>query len=142
MQEKRIMRDAVVLTAFSLVMRVGAILFSMYLTKAIAEEKMTGVLPGSCFNTGKLTRFGYITLHAKKDNMLCAADGQIRGHEFHHWDCTENGTDFTATKRNGKTWQAVTANDHLYAGFPHFNFYTDMSLAENFLEACKKYKER
>lgn len=38
MQEKRIMRDAVVLTAFSLVMRVGAILFSMYLTKAIGAQ--------------------------------------------------------------------------------------------------------
>ena len=114
----------------------------MYLTEKIGEYLMVGALPGECSDKSKLMRFGYVKIRAEKDNMLMPAGHEISAHEFHHWDCTVNGSDFTATKRNGKTWQAVTANDHLYAGFPHFNFYTDMSLAEHFLEACERYKER
>ena len=114
----------------------------MYLTKAIGKESMAGVLPGSCFNTGKLTRFGYITLQAKKDNMLCAAGSQIRGHEFHHWDCTENGADFTAVKPAGRKWDCVFASEHLYAGFPHFHFLANIQFAENFYEAALKNDKR
>ena len=114
----------------------------MYLTEAIAGHPMVGLLPGECSDKSKLMRFGYVKIRAEKDNMLMKAGHEISAHEFHHWDCTENGSDFTAIKRNGRTWQAVTATDTLYAGFPHFNFYTDMSLAKNFIEACMKYSER
>ena len=113
----------------------------MYLTKAIGEDKMAGVLPGICFNTGKLARFGYITLQAKKDNMLCAAGEEIRGHEFHHWDCTENGEDFTAVKPAGRKWDCVFADDHLYAGFPHFHFLSNLSFAKHFYEAAQGYNK-
>ena len=74
--------------------------------------------------------------------MLMKAGHEISAHEFHHWDCTDNGSDFTATKRNGRTWKAVFAGDSLYAGFPHFSFWTDPELAVNYLEACKEYNRR
>ena len=112
----------------------------MYLTEKIGGYKMVGALPGECMDKSKLMRFGYVKIRAEKDNMLIKEGHEISAHEFHHWDCTENGSDFTAIKRNGRTWQAVTANDHLYAGFPHFNFYTDMSLAENFIKACENFR--
>ncbi len=113
----------------------------MYLTQAIAEDPMAAVLPGSCFNTGKLTRFGYITLHSGKDNMLCAAGGAIRAHEFHHWDCTENGSDFTAEKPAGRKWDCVFAHESLYAGFPHFHFLANTQFAENFYKAALRRME-
>ena len=101
---------------------------------------MAGVLPGDCQDQKKLVRFGYVTLTAKKDNLLCKAGESIQAHEFHHWDCTEPGMDFEARKLNGKSWQCGVSTDRLYAGYPHFHFYANLSFAENFCRACTIYK--
>ena len=103
---------------------------------------MAGFLPGRCRDNHKLTRFGYVTLRAKRDNLLCRAGEEIRGHEFHHWDAESAGEDFTAEKRNGKRWDCVFATDRLYAGYPHFHFYSNPSFAKNFYEACIREKKR
>lgn len=110
----------------------------MYLTEAIAHAPMVGFLPGGSFDTGKLVRFGYVTLEAKADNLLCKAGETIRGHEFHHWDCQDTGCSFTARKQSGKSWDCVHATDTLYAGYPHFHFYANPAFAVNFYEACLK----
>ncbi|MCF0141829.1 MAG: cobyrinate a,c-diamide synthase [Parasporobacterium sp.] len=112
----------------------------MYLTEAIAGKPMVGALKGSCGDAGKLVRFGYITLTAEKDNLLGPAGSAIRGHEFHHWDCTEPGGDFTASKLSGKSYSCVIATDTIYAGYPHFHFYANPSFAESFYKACLKFK--
>ena len=112
----------------------------MYLTESIGKYPMVGYLSGQCFDTGRLSRFGYVTLTAKQDNMLCLAGEHIAGHEFHHWDCTETGSCFTANKISGKSWDCIIANSHLYAGYPHFHFYANPSFAKNFYEACLKEK--
>ncbi|MGN1003989.1 MAG: cobyrinate a,c-diamide synthase [Oscillospiraceae bacterium] len=110
----------------------------MYLTQAIAGHPMVGFLPGECFDTGKLRRFGYVTLKAKTDNLLCKAGDEIRGHEFHHWDATVPGDSFTAFKSTGKSWDCVVATDRLYAGYPHFHFYANPAFAKGFYETCLK----
>ena len=110
----------------------------MYLTEAIGGCPMAGVLPGSCFDTGKLTRFGYVTLTASKDNLLCRAGQSIPAHEFHHWDAEQPGSDFTAEKPSGRRWTCAVATDTLYAGFPHFHFYANPTFAVRFLDACRK----
>ncbi len=112
----------------------------MYLTEAIGDFPMVGYLSGNSFDTGRLSRFGYVTLTAKHDNMLCRAGTSIAGHEFHHWDCTDCGSSFTARKVSGKSWDCVTADAHLYAGYPHFHFYSNPSFAKNFYQACIKEK--
>ena len=114
----------------------------MYLTKSIAGVPMVGALEGECFNTGKLTRFGYVTLQAKKDNLLCKAEGQIAAHEFHHWDCTAPGDGFTAKKSTGKQWDCAVSSPTLYAGYPHFHFYSNPAFAEGFIDTCIKEKHR
>ena len=114
----------------------------MYLTQTIADQPMVGYLEGSCFNTGRLTRFGYVTLRAKQDNLLCQAGGEIAAHEFHHWDCTAPGDSFTAEKPTGKRWGCVAATDTLYAGYPHFHFYANPAFAEGFIDTCIKEKHR
>ena len=111
----------------------------MYLTRNIAGFPMVGFLPGSCVNTGKLSRFGYIRLQAKSDNMLCCAGEEIPAHEFHYWDCSETGSSFTASKPSGKHWDCVYADDRLYAGFPHFHFYANLRFAERFYQTCIRY---
>ena len=112
----------------------------MYLTESIAGEPMVGYLPGKCHDTGKLTRFGYVTLRAKVDNLLCRAGESIRGHEFHHWDASDPGRDFTAERTGGRSWDCVFASETLYAGFPHFHFRSNPRFAENFYRACLKEK--
>lgn len=114
----------------------------MYLTEAIEAFPMAGSLGGTCFNTGKLTRFGYVTLKAKQDNLLCRAGEEIAAHEFHHWDCTVPGNAFTASKANGRSWDCCMATNTLYAGYPHFHFYSNLTFAENFYQACIKEKHR
>lgn len=114
----------------------------MYLTEAVGGEPMAGVLPGKCHDTGRLTRFGYVTLTAKRDNLLCRAGESIRGHEFHHWDASDTGGDFTAEKASGSSWDCVFASETLYAGFPHFHFCANPRFAENFYRACLKEKYR
>lgn len=114
----------------------------MYLTQSIGGVPMVGFLKGECFNTGKLTRFGYVTLQAKMDNLLCKSGGKIPAHEFHHWDCTAPGDSFTATKPTGKQWNCAVSSQTLYAGYPHFHFYSNPAFAEGFIDTCIKEKHR
>ena len=114
----------------------------MYLTEKIGDYPMAGALPGRCFDTGRLTRFGYVTLRAEHDNLLCNAGDTIPAHEFHHWDAEKTGDSFTARKPSGKSWPCVIATDTLYAGFPHFHFYANVSFAVRFLDACRKELSR
>lgn len=114
----------------------------MYLTEAIGEYPMTGVLPERCFDAGKLTRFGYVSLTAKRDNLLCRAGEFIPAHEFHRWDCEDPGGAFTAEKPSGRRWDCAVVTERLYAGFPHFHFYANPVFALNFYNACLKEKRR
>ena len=110
----------------------------MYLTESIAGRAMVGALPGDCFDTGRLTRFGYITATAQEDSLLCRAGEQVPMHEFHHWDTPQPGDAFGAEKPSGKQWRCAYATDTLYAGFPHFHFYAKPVMAQRFLAACRK----
>lgn len=114
----------------------------MYLTQSIAGHEMAGVLSGSCFDAGKLTRFGYLTLTAQRDSMLFAAGEQIPAHEFHRWDAENPGEDFLAEKPSGRSWRCAYVGKTLCAGYPHFHFYANLSAAVRFIEACRKEKHR
>lgn len=114
----------------------------MYLTESIGASPMVGFLKGKCFDAGKLTRFGYVTLRAKEDNLLCKAGDTIPAHEFHHWDCENTGTGFTASKPSGKAWDCVVSGDTLYAGYPHFHFLASPDYAVSFYQKCLREKHR
>lgn len=83
---------------------------------------MVGFLPGRCFDAGKLARFGYVTLTAERDNLLCRAGGSIPAHEFHHWDAEQTGDAFTAAKPFGRSWPCVFAHGHPLRGLSAFPF--------------------
>ena len=101
---------------------------------------MAGVLPGQGVRAGRLVRFGYATLTARADSMLFAAGDALPVHEFHHWDSTANGTDFTAAKANGRSWACGFANAHLYAGFPHL-YWAGTPQPRRFVAAACHYKK-
>ena len=114
----------------------------MYLCRDIAGEPMVDFLPGRCYDNGKLTRFGYVTLETQQDSLFGPAGMTIPAHEFHRWDATDTGEAFLAQKPSGRSWRCAFANDRLYAGFPHIPFYANPETARNFYEACRKERLR
>ncbi len=120
----------------------------LYLHEELESEEhevcqMAGVIPGKAFPTGKLKRFGYIEAAAKEDMPFLKKGESVRGHEFHYWDSTNNGTQMEARKpgRNVK-WDCVVAKGNLMAGFPHFYYPSNPGLPERFIEACRQVMKR
>ena len=119
----------------------------MYLHDSLTDKSgtvypMAGVITGSTFPTDKLQRFGYITLNAKSDNILCGQGGMLRAHEFHYWDSTSCGSGFTAVKNDGRTWDCCHSGMNIYAGFPHIYFYSDIASAKRFVKKCIEYGDK
>jgi len=109
-----------------------------------SPHKMVGAISGEAFITKKLTRFGYMTLTAKRDNIFCRKGESINAHEFHYSDTTNNGGDFIAEKpvSGGKSWDCIFADEKRFAGYPHIHLLGNIRYAENFLRACQTEKEK
>ncbi|NLM22426.1 MAG: cobyrinate a,c-diamide synthase [Peptococcaceae bacterium] len=104
------------------------------------EQKMTGFLSGKAKVTSHLSRFGYLTLRALKDNPLCAAGETIKAHEFHYSDSSDNGDSFRAVKPiSGKSWNCIHSKENVVAGYPHLHFWSNIDFAYAFLEKCRAY---
>lgn len=117
----------------------------MYLHQTLEDDRgrkhqMAGVLPGDCFRTERLNRFGYLSLTAKQDTVLLRTGESIRGHEFHYWESTGAGQAFEAGQPlRGESWNCGFGSDTLYAGFPHLYFYGNIPAAFSFLRQCARY---
>lgn len=117
----------------------------MYLHERLADKEgnyheMVGVISGDSYPVNKLGRFGYITLTAEKDNLLCKKGEKIKAHEFHYWDSTNTGECFNASKPLRKrSWQCIIGERNIFAGYPHIYFYSNPTAAANFLKACENY---
>ena len=120
----------------------------LYLQQCLESDQgqqypLVGALPGRGFSTPRLQRFGYLHLMGDRDSMLFRAGEPVPAHEFHYWDCTDNGTDLQARKPSGKDWRCGYVNDRLYAAFPHLHFGGEVPLARRFVAAALDYqKER
>ena len=108
----------------------------LYLHRTLDGNEMAGVIDADARMTGRLQPFGYVTLTAARDNLLCRAGERIRAHEFHYAQSGDNGTAFRAEKPNGRAWDCVHATETLYAGFPHLYLRANPAVAQNFVRAC------
>ncbi len=113
----------------------------LYLQRTLDGIPMVGTLNGEGYRTERLQRFGYVTLCAEENSLLFRAGESIPAHEFHYWECTENGTSLLAKKANGKTWCCGFCTERMYAAFPHLHFGGKLPLAERFVRAAAAYKE-
>lgn len=114
----------------------------LYLHQMLDGVPMAGVIPADAIKGDRLHHFGYVSLRARRDNLLCKAGETIRGHEFHYYKSTRCGEGFTAEKPiSGKSWDCVWANDHLYAGFPHLYLPSNPAFARSFLQKAADYKK-
>ncbi len=112
----------------------------MYLHREIESVSghiynMANVINGIAYRTERLQNFGYFTMIAQKDNILCKKGESITCHEFHYWNSTFSGNSFRLIKPNStREHKAVNTTANLYAGFPHIYFYGNRKALENFLE--------
>ena len=110
----------------------------MYLHNSLDGFPMAGAIDAQTYRTDKLQRFGYISLSAKTDNLLCRAGEVMYAHEFHYYDSTDNGESFTAKKaRSGFEYSCVHTSKTMYAGFPHLHF--TPSSAGAFVDKAAEY---
>lgn len=94
------------------------------------------------YNAGRLQRFGYMTLTAKKDTLIASANESFRAHEFHYWNSDCPGEDYEIKKAlDNSIATAGYGSDTLYAGFPHIYFYGNEQVADNFINACVRYRK-
>lgn len=118
----------------------------MYLHETVSDREgkpypLAGVVKGESHPMEKLTRFGYITLTAKDDNLLCRRGEQLRGHEFHYWDSTNTGKGMHAQKPLRNTsWDCVITEGNLWAGYPHIHFYSNPEAPTRFLRKARAWK--
>lgn len=114
----------------------------MYLQQRIEEQSMAGVLPGAAHLEKKLQNFGYITLAAQRDTMLCRAGQSIRAHEFHYSVSDDAGDAFCASKPLRKReWSCIHATDTIFAGYPHLHLCANPDFAINFVRRCDAYRK-
>ncbi|MCR5580220.1 MAG: cobyrinate a,c-diamide synthase [Pseudobutyrivibrio sp.] len=109
----------------------------MYLLDSIKDKDnriydMVGAIEGEAFWTGKLVRFGYVTIEGEGVS--------IKGHEFHYYDTTNNGVDMTAVKpATGRSYECMHANNNSYMGFAHLYYPSSPEFVFKFVEAMRIY---
>ena len=119
----------------------------MYLHEELENREgltlpMVGAIKGKSFPTEKLSRFGYVTLTAERDTILCKKGESIKGHEFHYWYSTNPGNAFLAEKPLRKAkWNCIITEKNMVAGYPHLYFYNQPEIAWNFVNACTEFKK-
>jgi len=100
--------------------------------------KMVDVINGKAYNKKQLGRFGYITLKAETNNMLCNIGEEIKAHEFHYWESENNGNTFMAYKpMSERKWECIVSNEHLFAGYPHLYLSSNKNFVINFVKKSK-----
>lgn len=119
----------------------------LYLHEGLTDKsgrryEMAGIVRGACFDTGRLVRFGYVELQEKERRFLPGGE-YIRGHEFHHYDSTNNGDSVLAVRPvTGKRYPCVLTGENLWVGFPHLYYPSNPHFARSFVEKAGNYAPR
>lgn len=118
-------------------------LMESFKDRNLIEYKLVGAIEGQSFMTKTLENFGYVTLTADKDNLLCKKDESINVHEFHYSTSTNKGNTFKAAKPESKRqYQCIISDDTKFMGYPHLHFLGNISFAKNFVEKCIEFNKR
>ena len=118
----------------------------MYLHSTIAGEdgreyEMAGVLDGSCSKKEHLVRFGYVELEnagGSANSSFAASLNGMRGHEFHYFDSTVNGSDMLIRKPGTDlSWSGMHIGKGQVFGFPHMYFESDPEFVKEFVKVMR-----
>lgn len=114
-----------------------------YLHASFEGKDLVGAIPGHVQMGKRLQHFGYHTLRALRDNLLCKKGESFPVHEYHYYvsDCL--GSDFIACKLDGRSWETAHAGPSLFASFAGLYFPARTELAAAFSQAaCRRREER
>lgn len=148
---RRLAENSGMIQSIRFLQRQGVVLFAecggfVYLCRSLetatdGQVPLCGVIPSDVQMTASLKRFGYVTLTADKSGLLGPAGTQVRGHEFHYSDGSENGGGMRIHKPSGKSWRGVHLTDRMAAGYPHIHFWSNPKAAYAFADACRQSGE-
>lgn len=119
----------------------------MYLHKELEDDKgktysFVGVIDAKVGYTGKLVRFGYVEL-SDNAGIFLKNDYRIKGHEFHYYDSTDNGTDVKAVKPvTERTWNCCYVSDNHWWGFPHLYYPSCPFFVDEFIKRMDERKNK
>ena len=114
----------------------------LLLHKTLTGVPMADICGGTAQMGSRLKQFGYITLTANSDSLLCRQGETLTAHEFHYAQSTQPGADFSAQKPlRTRGWQCIHASDTLHAGYPHIHFAGNVPAAQRFLHRCQTYHQ-
>lgn len=110
------------------------------------DYPMAGVFPGRAGRGKSSGRFGYITLFPGRELPYASPGMEIKGHEFHYWNCEVEEGDYCMTARKpvgGRAWLCMRSRENVMAGFPHLYYPSCPELVKRFADRCVEFgKER
>lgn len=119
----------------------------LYLHRTMTDREgnrypMAGVIDAECYDTGKSVRFGYIDLR-ENTSFFLPGNMPIKGHEFHYFDSTDNGSDAVAEKPvTGRTYSCMIIDETHWMGFPHIYYPSNPDFAKAIVTKARQYKNR
>ncbi|ETP73708.1 cobyrinic acid a,c-diamide synthase [Lachnospiraceae bacterium JC7] len=114
-----------------------------------AGYEMCGVFSGELRKKDRLVRFGYVEAETKTAGLFGPAGMVLRGHEFHRFDCADNGAGFSIskpsagtgkTKTERKTYDGIFYDRSMSSGWPHFYYYSNPEAIFNFMKNCERFQ--
>ena len=100
---------------------------------------MVGCIEGTCEKKDRLVRFGYMTIQEIEGQFI---DGEqvIKGHEFHYYDSTNNGSNAISTKPYGnRSWKAAHISYNHWWGFAHLYYPSNVDFISSYIKKCRTY---
>ncbi len=114
----------------------------MYISKNIEGVNTAGLIKSRSIMSNRLQNFGYIYMQTEQESILGEKGMVIPAHEFHYSYMEDEYTCCSIKKPKSKrSWQGVYLSDHVYAGYPHLYYLSNIKIAENFIKKAVEYKE-
>ncbi|MEI9978946.1 MAG: cobyrinate a,c-diamide synthase [Edaphobacter sp.] len=118
----------------------------LYLSESLSIDdrsyEMTGILPLSIKMTGRLVKFGYVTVTFTQDCLLGSRGTIVRGHSFHYSQIASQGDMETSYNvqysLSGNEELEGFLQGNILASYLHLHFRANPVLAENFVAAIRQ----
>lgn len=124
----------------------------MYLMEAIQDFEnvaypMTGVLQGTSVMTGKLQRFGYVTVTTRSNSLFGPGGVMLKGHEFHRSLCRDGATgavayDVARGRALHEVWCCGENTGNVLAAYAHVHWYSSPETAYAFARTCAAFADK
>ncbi len=120
----------------------------MYLVDSIIDFEdrkfsMVGIFKCSVRMGDRLRRMGYVNLEIIRDNILGKKGQRNRAHLFHWSRLTNIPKDASFAYKIEKNENIIydgLIRRNVLAGYAHLHFASDLKVAKNFINSCRKFK--